>query len=377
MNPLILRGPFSKSDTNIIKGLGILMIMFHNFFHLIDPGIGENEFAFSADNFKRFVDFTSSDPLNFIRFTFSYFGHYGVQLFIFMSSYGLYLGYRNKNVKWLNFMRKRVGKLYPTLFLGIMLVMLIWIFGLQLPRLAVLKSILIKFTLLHGFIPNEALSISGPWWFFSVIVQLYALFPLLLLVLRKTGPNALLVIAFLFIGISMTLDLFASTAGLSVYFTFIGQLPVFSLGLYFAAKPQIKISASILILAIVVFSFGNVNQYAWYLSFVAITIILLAGAILIIPIVRKFKFINSFLEFTGSISLFLFVLNGTLRWPFLKIAAKYDNAFLTLGLSLVFLAFVYFAALIFRFFEKQIQEFIATGFKMRPLLEKIKTNSYE
>ena len=376
-NPFIFHGPFSKNDTNIIKGLGILMIMFHNFFHLIAPETGENEFAFSADNFKRFIHLTSSYPLDFIRFTSSYFGHYGVQLFIFISSYGLYLAYRNKNVRWLNFMKRRIGKLYPTLVLGIGLFMLhVFFQSHQLPDLADLKSILLKFTLLYGFIPNEAETLSGPWWFFSVIVQLYALFPLLLWVLRKTGPNALLVIALSFIAISMILDLFIKIPGTSVYYTFIGQMPIFSLGLYFAAQPQIKISKSILILSIVVFAFGNVNQYVWYFSFVAITLILLAGVILLIPIIRKFKYLSPFLEFTGSISLFLFVVNGLLRWHLIAMAEKYGNTFLTLSLSFAFIAIVYFVALIIRFLERQIQEFIATGYKIQPLLQKMKTNIY-
>ena len=375
--PLIFHGQLSKNDTNIIKGLGILMIMFHNFFHLINPATGENEFAFSVDNFKRYTHFTSNNPLDFIRFTSSYFGHYGVQLFFFVSSYGLYLVYRNKNIRWLNFMKRRIGKLYPTLVLCSILFILSFIFRFhQLPGLAEIKSILLKFTLLYGFIPYEAESISGPWWFFSAIVQLYALFPLLLWVLRKKGPNALLVIAFLFIGLSMWLDLFVDIPGTSVYYTFIGQMPVFSLGLYFAAQPQIKISKSILILSIVMFAFANVNQYAWYFSFVSITIILLTGAILLIPVIRKFKTLNSFLEFTGSISLFLFVINGLLRWHLINLAEKYGNPFLTLCLSIVFIAFVYFVALIFRFLERQIQEFVATGYKMRPLLQKIKTNIY-
>jgi peptidoglycan/LPS O-acetylase OafA/YrhL len=376
-NPLIVRGPFSRSDTNLIKGLGILMIMFHNFFHLIDPEIGENEFTFSADNFKRFIHFAGSYPLDIIRFISSYLGHYGVQLFIFMSSYGLYLAYKNKNIRWLNFMKRRIGKLYPSLVLGIALFMLVYVFQLKiLPGLEVLKSSLLKLTLVFGFIPNEALSLSGPWWFFSVIAQLYALFPLLLWGLRKTGPDALVAIAFLFIGISMILNLFVKIPGYSVYFTFIGQMPVFSLGLYFAVQPQIKISKNILIISIVVFALGNLNQYAWYFSFVAITLILLTGAILLIPIIRKFKFLNSFLEFTGSISLFLFVVNGVLREPLILIAERYANAFITLGLSLFFIAFVYFVALIIRLLEKQLLEFIGTGYKIFPLLKKMKTNDY-
>jgi len=353
------------------------MIIFHNFLHLIEKGTGENEFSFSKDNFRRFIDFSVESPLDFIRFASSYFGHYGVQLFVFTSSYGLYLGYANKNISWLNFMKKRIGKLYPTLVLGIALSILIYMFQLKiLPGLSIIKSMLLKLTLVYGFLPNEALSISGPWWFFSLIVQLYAVFPFLLWLLRKAGANSLLIVLSLFIGISMALDLFIEIPGMSVYFTFIGQLPVFALGLYFSVKGQIKISTTILLMALVIFSLGNVNQYAWYFSFLAITLIMVKALIWAIPIIRKSSNLSSFLEFTGSISLYLFVVNGLLRYPLVIIAQKYHNPFITLGLSLVFLAFVYLTAIILRSLQKQIQEFIDSGFKIRVLLQKIKSNKY-
>jgi peptidoglycan/LPS O-acetylase OafA/YrhL len=370
-------GFLSKNDTNIIKGVGILMIIFHNFFHLIEKATGENEFSFSEDNFRRFIDFSVGTPLDFTRFASSYFGHYGVQLFIFISSYGLYLSYAHKNISWFPFMKKRIIKLYPTLVLGIALSVLINLVQLKiLPGLPVIKSILLKLTLLYGFVPNEALTINGPWWFFSLIVQLYAIFPFLLWLLRKAGPDSLLIVIFLFIGISMALDLFIGIPGTSVYFTFIGQLPVFSLGLYFAARGQIKISTTILLMALVIFSLGNINQYAWYFSFLAVTLIMLKALIWAIPIIRKFANLNFFLEFTGSVSLYLFVVNGLLRHRLITTAEKYNNPFITLGLSFVFLAFVYLTALILRSLEKQLMEFIDSGFKIRTLLQKIKTNKY-
>lgn len=374
--PIISYDPFSKNDTNIIKGVAMLMIMFHNFFHLIPPLIGENEFVFSDGHFKKYIHLINRYPDDFIRFTSSYFGHYGVQLFIFISSYGLYLGYRERKIKWLNFMKKRILKLYPTLLLGIFLIMTIWLLRAQLPGITDLKSVILKLTLLYGFLPNEALSLSGPWWFFSAIVQLYALFPLLVWLLHKKGTEILLIITLIFIVLSLVLDVFVHMPGTSVYFTFIGQMPVFTMGLYFAAKPKIHISKSILILSIIIFALGNINKYIWYFSFVAITIILLSIVIFLIPIIRKYKNLNSFLEFTGTISLFLFVVNGPLRYPFLKIGEKNDNALFILCLSIAFIFFTYFVGLILRFFESQMQEFISSGFKIRSILQKIKTNNY-
>ncbi|HZW65848.1 MAG TPA: hypothetical protein VFF23_09185, partial [Hanamia sp.] len=74
--------------------------------------------------------------------------------------------------------------------------------------------------------------------------------------------------------------------------------------------------------------------------------------------------------------LYLFVVNGLLRFPLKILAQKYNNPFITLGLSLIFLAFVYFAALILRSLEKQLMEFVDSGFKVRPLLQKMKSNNY-
>lgn len=374
---MIKKSTLSKSDSNIIKGLCMLLIMFHNYFHLIIPRTGENEFEFDPDNFQRFIHFITIDPLNIIRFTSSYLGHYGVQLFIFISSYGLYLSYKDRGLSWLSFMKKRIGKLYPTLVIGLVLIFLLIVFeGRGFPSGHQVKIGLLKLTLLYNFIPSEALSFSGPWWFFSVIVQLYAIFPILMAVIKKFGSNSMLVTALIFIGISMAFDLYTDIPRFSIYFTFIGQLPVFSLGIYFASQEKIKISAVVLSIALVVFALGNVNQYVWYFSFVAVTLLLLAAIIMIMPLLARFKRLNSFIIFTGSISLFLFVIHGSLRNPFVAIAEKYDNPFLTFVLSFGFIAVSYLVALMIRIIEKQAQEFIHSGYNVKILLAKIRANDF-
>ena len=374
---MIKKQGLSKGDSNIIKGLCMLLIMFHNFFHLIKPNTGENEFDFSRNYFQNFISFISSAPLEFIRHTFSYFGHYGVQLFIFISAYGLYLSYKDRDIQWFSFMKKRISKLYPTLLIGLVFVfILIVLHTYNFPSGHQVKTGLMKLTLLYNFIPNEAISLSGPWWFFSVIVQLYAVFPILLKLAKKYGPNSMLVVAFLFTGITMTLDLLVKIPGLSIYYTFLGQIPIFSLGIYFAARSEIKISVVILLVALVVFSFGNINQYVWYFSFMAVTILLLAIIILLIPLIARFKRLQSFIVFTGSISLFLFVIHGSLRSPFVAIAEKYNNPFLTIALSIAFIGLSYLFAIIIRMLEKQLQLFIDSGYNFKVLVGRVKANEY-
>ena len=370
----------TRNDSNVIKGLCMLLIMFHNFFHLIEPRTGENEFAFDPENFNRFIDFSISDPLNIIRWLSSYFGHYGVQLFIFISSYGLYLSYKDRMPDWWNFMKKRISKLYPTLIIGIFLIFVIIVFeGRGLPSGHQVKIGLLKLTLIYNFIPDQALTFSGPWWFFSVIVQLYAVFPILVRIVKGYGPNSMLLTALVFILISMAIDLQFPTDPpdtFSVFFTFIGQLPVFSLGVYFASRREVKVGFPVLIAALLIFAFANVNQYVWYFSFVSVTVLLLAIIVAIIPLLKRFPKLNSFIIFTGSISLFLFVIHGSLRNPFVAIAEKYQNPFLTVALGFAFVALSYLFALLVRVVEKQVQEFIHSGYNVKALLARVKANDF-
>src|SRR5690554_6212052 len=374
---MIKRPPLSRKDSNILKGLGMLLIMFHNFFHIIEPRTGENEFSFSPEFFQNFIAFIGSRPFEIIQHTFSYLGHYGVQLFIFISSYGLYISYRDRDIKWLSFMKKRILKLYPALLIGIVFVLLLYVFlSNRFPSGYLIKESLLKLTLLYGFIPGSALSVSGPWWFFSAIVQLYAFFPLLKRIANKFGPNSMLVTAFVFIGISILFNTFITIPNFTIYYTFIGHIPVFALGIYFAARPEIKIHSLVILAALIVFAAANLYQSAFYFSFLAVTILLLSVILWLIPLIERSQKLSGFLVFTGSISLFLFVIHGSLRFPFVKIAELYPNPLLSLALSIPFVALAYVAALGARIVEKQMQEFIEAGYSLKPLKTRIKKNEW-
>lgn len=70
-------------QTLFLKGFAILCIMSHNFFHWVPPVTYENEMHFYPMYFSRFLqDFTWPDAINCL---FSFWGFYGVYLFIFLS----------------------------------------------------------------------------------------------------------------------------------------------------------------------------------------------------------------------------------------------------------------------------------------------------
>lgn len=352
---MTLSRPLTKDESNLIKGLAILLIIFHNYFHIIPPSPGENQFAFSALNFERFQQLLIADPLSIIRYIFSYFGHYGVQLFIFISGYGLYISNKNKEISYFKFLGGRVKKLYPTLLLIVVFLLLvipIWEGGIN-P--ATIKSLLLKLTLVFNFIPGEALSVTGPFWFFSLIMQLYVIFPLLVYLINKHGSMSMLLVGAVSLLITLVFNNYFHSLDLSLYFLFIGQLPIFCLGIYFASKPVIHIPSSAIIIALVIFSFGNINELIWYFSFPAFGFFMLAFFLSIFSTLKKRKRVYLFLLYSGSISLYLFAVHGITRFPFEYVSEKYDNDFITTSLSLVYLAGTYFLAWVTGLFDKKVQ----------------------
>ena len=74
----------SKDQTLMHKAIGILLIVFHNFSQWVEPITGEREFYFNHSAFITAIKLGSNGAWMFIHSFFNYFGHYGVQIFIFL-----------------------------------------------------------------------------------------------------------------------------------------------------------------------------------------------------------------------------------------------------------------------------------------------------
>jgi len=111
------RLPLDLKDTVVLRGLGILAIVLHNLYHSIPKAVLEMEFGFDRERFPRFLA-TVGDPRQTFQTLFSYFGHFGVQVFIFLSAYGLALKYW-QTPSWSGFVWSRIRKIYPMWFLAL------------------------------------------------------------------------------------------------------------------------------------------------------------------------------------------------------------------------------------------------------------------
>lgn len=353
-----ITGYLTKDQSNIIKGAAILMIIFHNYFHIIPPAPGENEFDFFELTFERFKQLIIAEPFSIIRHSLAYFGHYGVQLFIFISGYGLAISNKDKNISFSKFLWKQVKKLYPSLLLVIILLMVVIPIYEGGVNPDTYKSLLLKLTLAHNFIPGEALSVTGPFWFFSLIVQLYILFPFLMGIIKKSGPKSMLIVGSLFLTLTIVFNQYFIPHDLNLNYLFVGHLPVFCLGIYFATRPVINLSAGLVIGSIVVFILANEFAFFWYFSFLSFTIFILALFIYLFRILSHFHKFEIFLLYSGSISLYLFAVHGIARFPFEMVSEKYDQSLITSLLSLVYLAGTFFLAYLVKKADEKIQSAI-------------------
>lgn len=333
------------ADTTFYKGIAIMMILFHNFFHWVNPSPRENEIIYNKEYIWNYFQIIKENYFEFIQATFSYFGHYGVQIFIFLSAYGLTKKYGKNSINYLSFVWTRSKKVYFPFLVSIMIWFLyIWlsgyIWGKELTALQIItenyQSLIYKLTLVSNFVSNEVYSINGPWWFISLIIQFYIIYPVLLNITNhEKGNTFLLMIAGFSILISLILN---GKLPFFIYGTFIGHLPEFILGIYIAKKEKFSISYPMIFGIIALFIIGNFYSFFWYFSDITVTVILL----IIFQTIRKHTngLLEKFILYIGSISMFIFLLNGFLRNPITLIANELGTWYYTLILGLLYFLIV-------------------------------------
>ncbi len=356
-----------KIDSNLYKGMAILMIVSHNFMHLfLIPK--ENEFDFNPDRFFNLLTLLLNEPENVFRVTLSFFGHFGVQIFVFLSAYGLTKKYFSSKPIYWPFIFERILKIFPAFILAI----LVWATVISIKEgygvLGPLKmlywnveNIALKLTLLSNFIPGASLALVGPWWFIPFIFQFYALFPLLLYMTSKYGNGVLLVISIVSILFSAWVQ--GNVGGLNIYFTVLGHLPEFCLGIYLARKGEAVFKVPVLIFTAVlgVYILGNVYEAFWYANHISFLVILLILFSYIVPKIKGNVVIRDFFMFFGSISMCLFLVNGFLRQPFISWAKDYNHWLVTIVLCLLHLLISVLVALVVTKIEIYLRSKVRRG----------------
>lgn len=353
--------PLDKIDTDLYKGIAILMIVIHNFMHLF-PTPQENEFQFNPDRFFDLFHLILNEPENIIRVSFSFFGHFGVQIFVFISAYSLAKKYSKYRLRYWPFIRQRILRIYPSFILAILAWLIIegWVIGGDgfLGPIKVLSwshdNLILTLLLISNFPGGDPLSPVGPWWFIPFIFQFYFIFPFLLYLHSRWGGSILLILSVLSIVLSMISK--GKIADFNIYFTVLGHLSEFCLGIYLARKDDaaIQIPTLMIFSAFAIYFIGNIYEIFWYVNHLSFLMLLLAAFTFVVPKIKDNSTIKGMFLFFGTISMPLFLVNGFLREPFISWAKDYNHWLFTIVLCLLSLMISILVALALSKIEQRI-----------------------
>ena len=321
--------PIDKESGLLFKGMAILMIVTHNFMHVF-PHPRQNEFDFKREYFDSFLYLLWNESENIFRITASYFGHFGVQVFIFLSAYGLTKKYLNSVINYRQFIWSRITKIYPAFLLALLTWFILRILWNSLNDSLettdfMINAVLLKVTLLSNFFSGYALKPVGPWWFFPFIIQFYIVYPAILKAFELWGLKSLFVISLL----SLSIVFFLQTVEFGFYFTILPYLPEFCFGIYMAKYDDkgVRVFNILFVVLFVIFILGNLYKSFWYLSHFCALFLLITTFQFVRKFIQSTKIINNTFLFIGTISMQLFFVHGFLRTPLVEWAVADDRWF--------------------------------------------------
>lgn len=213
-----------------MRGLAIIGIFLHNYCHWLGPMVKENEYTFNAENVTRMnhalVHPDGQLPLHLL----SFFGHYGVPVFLFLSGYGLFKKYQDVQAPVGRFLYTHYLKLFRMMAVGFALFIAVDTLNPPSWHYDSLK-VISQLLMFNNLLPRPDKMIwPGAFWFFGLMMQLYLLYRLVLH-RRHWGITALLMA--LCVIVQLQLPPLSETMNRYRY-NFMGGMLPFGLGLLYA-----------------------------------------------------------------------------------------------------------------------------------------------
>ena len=358
----------TRADASVIKALAILMIVAHNYFHQVKPFPGENEMAFHAETFWKMVFQIAGHPFDAFHPIASFFGHYGVHIFLFMSGYGLTkkaLGYVQKHggISWTDLWKvslNQIAKIVTLTLVGVSILCLYkYIAWGTLPDAEFFTKYLVFLTFTENLRPGDFGYFVSVWWFMALIVQFYLLFPIIFKGLSRH--------AYLTLSIGVVCQLLAVSIyeplleqHVLVYATPLGQMVLFMLGGYLAMGR--RLSRWIVLPLVVVLPLTFIDPNFFHLSFVAVTVFLM----LAYGLLRERLIASKTLLWIGGMSMFIYIVHGDLRWQVIPVVNEAQNIWFSYIMFFGYVAEVFIFAILAKWLASTTRVMRLQPFKVKP-----------
>lgn len=330
----------TRSECNALRGLAIIGIFLHNYCHWLNPVVKENEYQYFQRNVDWFTQVTTNIDTLLPAHIISFFGHYGVPIFLFLSAFGLERKYNIRPSKptlqvdmegrSLSFIRYHFLKLFKMMIVGFICFTIIeaitpgsWHYTVE--------QIIGQLLMINNLYPEPDHNIwPGPFWFFGLMLQLYIVYRLVLYK-RHWGWTVGLMVA------CTAAQLLLDPEGESLNrwrYNFTGGMLPFGLGLLFARYGEkiilVRMNFGSLLMCWVVTSFFIISAsksfYTWVLvpaliCYASVYFIKLIGQL---PLPRLGNIAYKTLEWMGSISAALFIIHPAIRKIFIPVSRHGD-----------------------------------------------------
>ena len=313
----------TRTECSAMRGLAIIGIFLHNYCHWLGFAVKENEYTFTMSKASDLMQALAQPDLNLPIHLLSFFGHYGVPVFLFLSAYGLFMKYEKrgalspKQTNVVPFLKHHYVKLFKMMIVGFVAFTMVDAITPGSHKYHVM-DILGQMFMFNNMMPDPDHVIwPGPYWFFGLMMQLYIVYRLLLW--RKGDVYALLLIA-----VCWAMQAFCDPEGDTlnrVRYNFMGGVLPFCAGLLYARHGKklthgVRMTLMVIsVVAVFFFSF-NFQTWLWVPLFVCTASI---GIVKLLP-----KTVNEWIAWVGTISAALFVLHPLTRKIFIPISRHGD-----------------------------------------------------
>ena len=295
--------------------------------------IFENEFVFQSWYVDKLLHYLSHPDYRLPLQLFSFFGHYGVVLFVFLSAYGLEKKYGNtsKEVPPLPFIWTHYLKLLSMCIVGYIGYLLLMIRLVGLPENGFLEASYLLSMTSNLYTTQLGPHIPGPYWYFGLMLQLYIVYRLILF-RRSWG---VIVGAILLSCIIRAVVVPDSVTMAWLQSNFIGSILPFGLGLLYARYEEdiqlSKISYGIIMLSSIILIFATSLSFIPWITTPLFVCILGISASQLLP-----KAVLPPLVWVGSISAAIFISHPIVRKLSFSLADKFHfPPYLSVSLFLI------------------------------------------
>lgn len=328
----------TRAECNALRGIAILGIFLHNFCHWLNPVVKENEYQYFQHNVDWFAQCAARVNELFPAHVISFFGHYGVPVFLFLSAYGLEMKYGNgqgkapdgRRVVVSSFVRYHYLKLFKMMIVGFICFTVVdamtagsWHYNVA--------QIVGQLLMINNFYDQPDRNIwPGPFWFFGLMLQLYVVYRLLLY-RRHWGWTVGLM------AVCTVAQLFMDPEGENLNYwryNFMGGMLPFGLGLLFARYGNkvmlVNLTFGSFLMSWVVCSFFIVSVSGSFYTWVIVPALVCYASVYFIKTVSTLPLpwlrarIGYVLGWLGNVSAALFVIHPAIRKVFITVSRQGD-----------------------------------------------------